>query len=595
VTQMSSEPSRQAEPHQQSDRPSIERLIFLQRKFADAKKVHGRARYRLDDEKSSLPSITGSGAHRLADLTPGTTYTVNFSVTHHPGYANETLHVNVDGTQIWETRNPADTSTLEMASFTATKASHVLAFANKSPTGEKSVVFDEISVVPHELNKEEERRLSEFRQASQKLDEEMEFLCRRWPAREYPDLYNNYHATRLKRFMDMKGLVPNGVPEHKNIADALIFYKEWKRVQTPSVRHELYFAALDGDTVALKAYGDLNSRNQKLIEDRLLLIHSLQHPNITSILAVLVCKAEAPDHETGSSLRKLLVQTPRYERNLKSWLQMQLVDAPAELQAGCRHSMGACTTAPEPQAPRQTWIGPVETRKQLLLGVLQAIKYVHQHGLVHNNVKLDNILIGGSSEAVLTDFGMPRQGVVTASITSTSVQAYTAPELQTLRRHGAEPSPASDMYSIGVVLLLAFAPENIEMVESGQEHVHAKAGGGTAARNLATFHRSRIELPDALQTSVRSLLGREVANRPTADQMLLDGGGVFGPSEGVPTTSFPRWCLCLSPAASARTKLLGQEPLGVVVGPGSGSESESESDFEPEPEPESGPGRVIQE
>jgi hypothetical protein len=72
---------------------------------------------------------------------------VTFLATHRPGYGNdETLHVNIDGSVIWETRTPEDTFTGEMATFTATAESHVLAFANDSPTGDKSVFVDEIAV-----------------------------------------------------------------------------------------------------------------------------------------------------------------------------------------------------------------------------------------------------------------------------------------------------------------------------------------------------------------------------------------------------------------------------------------------------------------
>eukprot|EP01044_Picomonas_judraskeda_P016891 COSAG03_NODE_3077_length_2242_cov_4.846944_2_plen_139_part_01 len=67
-------------------------------------------------------SIQGSGAtlkQTLTGLTVGTTYTVTFLATHRPGYGNdETLHVNIDGSVIWETRTPEDTFTGEMATFT---------------------------------------------------------------------------------------------------------------------------------------------------------------------------------------------------------------------------------------------------------------------------------------------------------------------------------------------------------------------------------------------------------------------------------------------------------------------------------------------
>ena len=93
----------------------------------------------------------GSGStlqQTLTGLTPGMTYDVNFLVTHRPGYGNdETLHVNGDGVMIWETRTPEDTFTAAQASFTATGDTHVLAFANDSPDGDKSVFVDEVTVV----------------------------------------------------------------------------------------------------------------------------------------------------------------------------------------------------------------------------------------------------------------------------------------------------------------------------------------------------------------------------------------------------------------------------------------------------------------
>jgi uncharacterized membrane protein len=95
-------------------------------------------------------SIQGSGAtlqQTLTGLTPGTTYAVRFLVTHRPGYGNdETIHVNIDGNPIWETNHPEDGFQEVAATFTASAASHTLAFANDSPGGDKSVFVDEVVV-----------------------------------------------------------------------------------------------------------------------------------------------------------------------------------------------------------------------------------------------------------------------------------------------------------------------------------------------------------------------------------------------------------------------------------------------------------------
>jgi hypothetical protein len=95
-------------------------------------------------------SIQGSGAslkQTLTGLTVGAGYTVNFLSAHRPGYGDdETLHVNVDGIPFYESGHPSDEFSAQTATFTATATSHVLTFVNDSPTGDKSVFVDEISV-----------------------------------------------------------------------------------------------------------------------------------------------------------------------------------------------------------------------------------------------------------------------------------------------------------------------------------------------------------------------------------------------------------------------------------------------------------------
>jgi hypothetical protein len=95
-------------------------------------------------------SIQGSGAtlqQTLTGLTPGTNYQVGFLLTHRPGYGNdETVSVNIDGSPIFVTAHPEDAFTPTTADFTATSDTHVLAFVNDSPGGDKSVFVDEVTV-----------------------------------------------------------------------------------------------------------------------------------------------------------------------------------------------------------------------------------------------------------------------------------------------------------------------------------------------------------------------------------------------------------------------------------------------------------------
>lgn len=93
----------------------------------------------------------------------------------------------------------------------------------------------------------------------------------------------------------------------------------------------------------------------------------------------------------------------------------------------------------------------------IVLQVAEALHYIHKQGVVHCDIKTENILIseeeheGKRSKTVikLLDFGLARS--LTASRASTSLSGtphYVAPE----RIRGEPASPASDVYGVGILL-----------------------------------------------------------------------------------------------------------------------------------------------
>ena len=86
---------------------------------------------------------------------------------------------------------------------------------------------------------------------------------------------------------------------------------------------------------------------------------------------------------------------------------------------------------------------------QIMQSVCSALHYAHRQGLVHCDIKPANIMIDESGKVLLTDFGIARMtDAVTATMVGFGTPAYMAPELV----RGEDPTPQSDVYSLGIVL-----------------------------------------------------------------------------------------------------------------------------------------------
>ena len=86
---------------------------------------------------------------------------------------------------------------------------------------------------------------------------------------------------------------------------------------------------------------------------------------------------------------------------------------------------------------------------EVLEAVCAALHYAHGKGLVHCDIKPGNILIEKNGRILLTDFGIARtMDATTSTMVGIGTPAYMASELV----RGQEPTPQSDIYSLGIVL-----------------------------------------------------------------------------------------------------------------------------------------------
>ena len=159
------------------------------------------------------------------------------------------------------------------------------------------------------------------------------------------------------------------------------------------------------------------------------------------------------------------------------------------------HSLRARLTSSGPQPMTET-IG-------IMRDVSKALAYAHDQGVVHRDIKPDNVLLSGGS-AVVTDFGVAKAlsasktqgpgGTLTQVGTSLGTPSYMAPE-----QAAADPDTnhRADIYAFGVMAY--------EML-AGRPPFHGK----TPQKLLAAHMGERPENIEALRADVPPLLAQLV-------------------------------------------------------------------------------------
>src|SRR3954464_5334687 len=95
---------------------------------------------------------------------------------------------------------------------------------------------------------------------------------------------------------------------------------------------------------------------------------------------------------------------------------------------------------------------PVSTALELGMQISRGLSFAHQQGLVHRDVKPQNILLNGDGQAKVTDFGIARSMDVQHGMTQTGTVLGTSDYIAPEQAQGQRVDEHTDVYSLGVVL-----------------------------------------------------------------------------------------------------------------------------------------------
>jgi serine/threonine-protein kinase len=93
---------------------------------------------------------------------------------------------------------------------------------------------------------------------------------------------------------------------------------------------------------------------------------------------------------------------------------------------------------------------PVKRVLSIVSSVAEALEYAHKQGVVHRDIKPDNILLLENDEVKVADFGIAR--VMSASTTETGMILGTPNYMSPEQVAGEKVDGSSDLFSLGVVM-----------------------------------------------------------------------------------------------------------------------------------------------
>ena len=140
------------------------------------------------------------------------------------------------------------------------------------------------------------------------------------------------------------------------------------------------------------------------------------------------------------------------------------------------------------------------------------LAYLHSQGIIHQDIKPDNILINNAGHYLITDFGISTKARTTLRKSTTNAEEFSGGTIEYMgpERFGQNPKPvkASDIWSLGA-MMFELMTGDVPFVQHG----------GLVQKSGAEIPCIEGNYSDELKNLVITMLASEPWDRPTAEQL----------------------------------------------------------------------------
>jgi hypothetical protein len=179
---------------------------------------------------------------------------------------------------------------------------------------------------------------------------------------------------------------------------------------------------------------------------------------------------------------------------------------------------------------------PVAEVLDIVLQIAEALAAAHAGGVIHGDIKPENIFLRPDRYVKLLDFGLARK------VTTETLALGYSPVLGTLRymspeQARAEPlTPASDVFSFGLVLYELLAGRHAFPATSALDTAH-----GILEKRAAALSSLNPHVPARLDLLVQAMLAKEPSARPTAESVVRTLRELRNPRKGLLDSVAAAW------------------------------------------------------